>query len=64
MDMMEMYNLAVEKAKNDENFRQNLLKDARSALKNGLGIEVSEEINTYFFQSTPEHLHFVLPPTV
>lgn len=60
MDMKKIYNEMVKKAYSDPKFKQDLLNDAKTAFKK-MGIDFGGDIKVSVFESTPEHLHFVLP---
>lgn len=60
MDMEKIYRAMLEKAGSDENFRKELLKDAKGALKK-IDVEIPDDVKVEVYQSTPDHLHFVLP---
>lgn len=60
LDMKSIYEKMVEKADNDKNFRENLLKDAKAALKS-IGIEIPEDVNVQVFEDKPDDMHILLP---
>ena len=60
LDMKSIYEKMVEKADNDKIFRENLLKDAKSALKS-IGIEFPEDVNVQVFEDKPDDIHILLP---
>lgn len=60
MDIEKIYKVMLEKAVNDEDFRKELLKDAKGALKK-IDVEMPDDVKVEVYQSTPDHLHFVLP---
>ena len=61
MDFKEIYDKLTEKAESDENFKEDVLKDAKKALKEKLDVDFEEGVNVKVVESTPDHLHFVLP---
>ncbi|MDR1473074.1 MAG: NHLP leader peptide family RiPP precursor [Lactobacillales bacterium] len=61
MDMMKVYNQVIARVKEDEQFKKEILTNPKAALKNTLGVEIEDDITIEFFESTPEHYHFVLP---
>lgn len=60
LDMKSIYEKMVEKADNDKNFRENLLKDAKAALKS-IGIEIPEDVKVQVFEDKPDDMHVLLP---
>lgn len=60
LDMKSIYEKMLEKADNDKNFRENLLKDAKSTLKN-IGIEFPEDVKVQVFEDKPDDMHILLP---
>ncbi|MDQ5983797.1 MAG: NHLP leader peptide family RiPP precursor [Eubacteriales bacterium SKADARSKE-1] len=60
MNMEKIYNQMMEKASSDPKFKEELLKDATSALKK-IGVDFGDNVKVSVFESTPEHMHFVLP---
>lgn len=60
LDMKAIYEKMLEKADNDKNFRENLLKDAKSTLKN-IGIEFPKDVNVQVFEDKPDDMHVLLP---
>ncbi len=60
LDMKAIYEKIVEKADNDKNFREYLLKDAKAALKS-IGIEIPEDVNVQVFEDKPDDMHILLP---
>ncbi len=60
MNMEEVYNKMVNEAGKDPEFRKRLLKDAKNAFKK-IGVEFDDDIKVEVYQSTPDHIHFVLP---
>ncbi len=60
LDMKSIYEKMVEKADNDKNFRENLLKDAKAALKS-IGIEFPEDVKVQVFEDKPDDMHVLLP---
>lgn len=60
MNMDKIYNAMVKKASEDAEFKKELLSDAKSALKK-IGIEIPDDTTVEVYESTQDHLHFVLP---
>lgn len=60
MDMKEIYEKMVDKASKDADFKKELLKDAKGALKK-IGIDFPEDTTVEVYQSTANHKQFVLP---
>ncbi len=60
LDMKAIYEKMVEKADNDKSFRENLLKDAKAALKS-IGIEFPEDVKVQVFEDKPDDMHVLLP---
>lgn len=60
LDMKSIYEKMVEKADNDKIFRKNLLKDAKSTLKN-IGIEFPADVKVQVFEDKPDDMHILLP---
>jgi hypothetical protein len=44
----------------DDQYRQELLEDPRSALR-GAGLDLADEVEVVFHQNAPDRVHFVLP---
>ena len=61
MDFKEIYDKLTEKSESDKNFKEDVLKDAKKALKEKLDVDFEEGVNVKVVESTPDHLHFVLP---
>lgn len=61
MEMKEIYDKMVEKAKADENFKKRLLSNPKEALKKELGIDFGKDVNVSVYESTPDHRHYVIP---
>lgn len=60
MDMEKIYNMMLKKASEDENFRKELLENAKEALKK-IDIKIPDDIDVKVYQSTDKHIHYVLP---
>ena len=50
----------LKKAGEDENFRKELLENAKEALKK-IDIKIPDDIDVKVYQSTDKHIHYVLP---
>lgn len=46
----------------DEEFRDELLRDPRGVVERELGVHVPENIKISVHEETPDELHFILPP--
>ncbi len=53
----------IEKAMRDEAFRQELLRDPRTAIEAGLGITIPPQLTITVVEDTPDTVHLVLPPS-
>lgn len=60
MDMEKIYNQMVDKASSDPKFKSELLSNATAALKE-IGVDFGSDVKVSVFESTPDHVHFVLP---
>lgn len=60
MNMEKIYNGMVEKAYSDPKAKEEFLNDAKTAFKK-MGVDFGENVKVSVFESTPEHLHYVLP---
>lgn len=61
MDMKELYEKMLNKAKGNEEFKKRLLKDAKKTIKEEFGVDFGDDVEVSVYQSTPEHKHFVIP---
>lgn len=58
----EMLNQIVEKSALDDDFKQSLLADPKSAICGELGITMPETMNVVVHQSDMQTIHVALPP--
>lgn len=56
-----LLNKLITKAWQDSKFKEELLKDPKSAIEKSLGISVPDFIQIKIHQETPKELHLVLP---
>lgn len=52
----------IEMSDKDESFRADLLKDAKKAIENKLGIRTPENLKIVVVEDTADTIHLVLPP--
>jgi len=60
MDMELIYNKLVEKASNDENFKNKVLKNAKEAFKE-IGIEFPNDVSVEVYEDKKDDMHVLLP---
>ncbi|WP_127495742.1 NHLP leader peptide family RiPP precursor [Paenibacillus glycanilyticus] len=52
----------IQKAWEDENFKQQLLSDPKTAIKDAFGVDIPENFEISVVEESPEHFYLVLPP--
>ena len=60
MNIEKIYDQMVDKASSDDKFKTELLSNAPAALKK-IGIDFGSDVKISVFESTPKHMHFVMP---
>lgn len=63
MTMSDLYNKLVEKSKKDKEFKKNLLDNPKEAIKSEYGITFDDNVQVSVYQSTSDHMHYVIPLT-
>lgn len=61
MDMKELFEKMQERAENDSEFKERLLKNSKETIEKELGAKFDDDVKVTVVESTPEHVHFVLP---
>lgn len=52
----------IQKAWEDDTFKQQLLQDPKAAIKDAFGVEIPDNIEVTAVEETPEHGYLVIPP--
>ncbi|WP_336776284.1 NHLP leader peptide family RiPP precursor [Paenibacillus sp. MMO-58] len=52
----------IQKAWEDDAFKQQLLADPKAAIKDVFGVEIPENFEISVVEESPEHFYLVLPP--
>ncbi len=60
-DMLSQIGSIVNKARQDEGFRRNLVANSRQAIESASDIELPDNINISVLEDTPEHIHIKIP---
>ncbi|SFF29976.1 NHLP leader peptide domain-containing protein [Paenibacillus catalpae] len=52
----------IQKAWEDDVFKQQLLADPKAAIKDAFGVDIPDNIEVTAVEETPEHAYLVIPP--
>ncbi|ACS99669.1 NHLP leader peptide family RiPP precursor [Paenibacillus sp. JDR-2] len=52
----------IQKAWEDDAFKQQLLNDPKAAIKDAFGVEIPDQIEVTAVEETPDHAYLVIPP--
>ncbi|GLX66265.1 NHLP leader peptide family RiPP precursor [Paenibacillus glycanilyticus] len=52
----------IQKAWEDDAFKQQLLQDPKAAIKDAFGVEIPDNIEVTAVEETPDHAYLVIPP--
>ncbi|NIK72059.1 MULTISPECIES: NHLP leader peptide family RiPP precursor [unclassified Paenibacillus] len=52
----------IQKAWEDDAFKQQLLNDPKAAIKDAFGVEIPDDIEVTAVEETPDHAYLVIPP--
>lgn len=52
----------IQKAWEDDSFKQQLLNDPKAAIKDAFDVEIPDNIEVTAVEETPDHAYLVIPP--
>lgn len=61
MPMSELYDKIIEKSKKDKSFKERLLNDSKQTIESEYGVKFDDNVQISVYQSTSDHMHYVLP---
>ena len=61
MTMSELYDKIIEKSKKDKSFKERLLNDSKQTIESEYGVKFDDNVQVSVYQSTSDHMHYVLP---
>lgn len=61
MTINELYSKIVAKSKKDKKFKKNLIDNPKEAIKEEYGVTFADNVQISVYQSTPDHMHYVIP---
>lgn len=59
--MSELYDKIIEKSKKDKSFKERLLNDSKQTIESEYGVKFDDNVQISVYQSTSDHMHYVLP---
>lgn len=59
--MSELYDKIIERSKKDKSFKERLLNDSKQTIESEYGVKFDDNVQISVYQSTSDHMHYVLP---